>query len=160
MADDAGGARAAAQHLVDLGHRRLGIVTVGEDLTGRIRPADQRSVGWREPLDAAGVEPVVAHATPRRRLRRGPRAAGRTAVAALLALIDGKDPPPNTVLRTELVVRESTAPADRLRGSSHEPRAGDAGQGEATRSMTRRAVHGVIRVGQRCCAGRMSGASP
>lgn len=64
MADDAGGARAAAQHLVDLGHRRLRIVTVGEDLTGRIRPADQRSVGWREPLDAAGVEPVVAHATP------------------------------------------------------------------------------------------------
>ena len=35
---------------------------------------------------------------------------GRTAVAALLALIDGKDPPPHTVLRTELVIRESTAP--------------------------------------------------
>ena len=63
--DDAGGARAAAQHLVDLGHRRIGIVTVGEDLTGRIRPADQRSVGWREALRAAGVDPVVVHANPR-----------------------------------------------------------------------------------------------
>ena len=63
--DDAGGARAAAQHLVDLGHRRIGIVTVGEDLTGRIRPADQRLVRWREALGAAGVEPVVAHANPR-----------------------------------------------------------------------------------------------
>ena len=139
---------------------RIGIVTVGEDLTEADQAhADQRSVGWREALGAAGVEPVVAHATlaRHRRLRRGPRALdrpdrptallcfsdvfaaqairaaedlglmvhadvsvigyddadfastirpalttvrqvvdkGRTAVAALLALIDGKDPEPS-----------------------------------------------------------------
>jgi DNA-binding LacI/PurR family transcriptional regulator len=173
--DDAGGARAAAQHLVDLGHRHVGIVTVGEDLTGRIRPADQRSAGWREALGAAGVEPVVAHADPRpvtaayhaalelldradhptallcfsdvfaaqairaaedlglnvpadvsvvgyddadfastirpalTTVRQQVGEKGRTAVSALLALIDGKEPEAQTVLRTELVIRESTA---------------------------------------------------
>ena len=182
--DDAGGARAAAQHLVDLGHRRIGIVTVGEDLTGRIRPADQRSVGWREALTAAGAEQVVAHAKPRpvtaaydaafelldrpdrptallcfsdvfaaqairaagdlglnvpadlsvvgyddadfastirpalTTVRQQVGEKGRTAVAALLALIDGHDPAPHTVLRTELVIRESTAPAPSVASAS------------------------------------------
>jgi len=174
--DDAGGAHAAAQHLLDLGHRNIGILTVGEDRGWGIRPADQRALGWREALDGAGVEPVLAHADARpvtaayhaalellgrpdrptavlcfsdvfaaqairaaedlglevpadlsvvgyddadfastirpalTTVRQQVGDKGRTAVAALLALIDGEDPEAHTVLRTELVVRESTAP--------------------------------------------------
>jgi len=72
--DDRAGARAAAQHLLDLGHRRIGIVTVGlgEEPGVEARPAHellaataghaphQRLLGWLDALDAAGVRPVVA----------------------------------------------------------------------------------------------------
>lgn len=72
--DDRAGARAAAQHLLDLGHRRIGIVTVGlGDEPGLdTRPArellaataahapHQRLLGWLDALEAAGVRPVVA----------------------------------------------------------------------------------------------------
>jgi DNA-binding LacI/PurR family transcriptional regulator len=74
--DDRGGARAAAQHLVDLGHRRFGLVlpfddgstTAGlaEEAADPTKTTDharwrcyilhERLVGWREPLDAAGVD--------------------------------------------------------------------------------------------------------
>ena len=63
--DDAGGSRAAAQHLLDLGHRSIGILTVSSDLDGRIRPAAQRLLGWHQALDPAGVVPVFGYATPR-----------------------------------------------------------------------------------------------
>jgi DNA-binding LacI/PurR family transcriptional regulator len=62
--DDRGGARAAAQHLVDLGHRRLGIVlppgSLGAPASGRrwrwfIR--HERLEGWRAPLGDVGVDP-------------------------------------------------------------------------------------------------------
>jgi DNA-binding LacI/PurR family transcriptional regulator len=67
--DDRSGARDAAQHLVDLGHRRVGIVT-GE-LAGPhnvLVPADepsqhhvsrQRMLGWTDALRATGIEPLV-----------------------------------------------------------------------------------------------------
>jgi DNA-binding LacI/PurR family transcriptional regulator len=63
--DDAGGSRAAAQHLLDLRHRNIGILTVSSDLDGRIRPAAQRLLGWHQALDPAGVAPVFGYATPR-----------------------------------------------------------------------------------------------
>ena len=175
--DDAGGARAGAEHLLELGHRRIGIVTVGHDLDGRIRPAGQRGAGWRKALTAAGVEPLVAHAGPHpvtaaydaakvllarpdrptgllcfsdvyaahairaaedlglrvpedlsvvgyddadfastfrpalTTIRQDVGAKGRAAVTALTALIDGMAPKARTVLRTELVIRDSTAVA-------------------------------------------------
>jgi DNA-binding LacI/PurR family transcriptional regulator len=175
--DDAGGARAGAEHLLGLGHRRIGVITVGQDLDGRIRPAGQRWAGWHKALAAAGVEPVVAHAGPRpdtaayfaakelldrpdcptallcfsdvyaahairaaedlglrvpedlsvvgyddadfastfrpalTTIRQDVGAKGRAAVTALTALIDGRAPKARTVLRTELVVRDSTAVA-------------------------------------------------
>ena len=59
--DDRGGARAAAQHVVDLGHTRVGILTL-EVTSGdpaRNYPSRERMLGWREPLDAAGIEPAV-----------------------------------------------------------------------------------------------------
>jgi DNA-binding LacI/PurR family transcriptional regulator len=56
--DDRSGARAAAQHLLDLGHRRVGIITI--DIGGH--PQRQRLRGWLDALEAAGVEPLVVPA--------------------------------------------------------------------------------------------------
>ena len=68
--DDEAGARMAAEHLLELGHRRVGVVTfrtVDDDYdglldTGREAAAmypvtSARLRGWREPLEAAGVGP-------------------------------------------------------------------------------------------------------
>ncbi|WP_121254431.1 LacI family DNA-binding transcriptional regulator [Nocardioides ferulae] len=62
--DDPAGARAAAQHLLDLGHRRIGFLTLGERIQRVDDPAGEpqttvarvRLAGWREVLDAAGVD--------------------------------------------------------------------------------------------------------
>jgi DNA-binding LacI/PurR family transcriptional regulator len=66
VVDDRGGASLAAHHLLDLGHREIGVLALGlagED--GELRDSDsypsrQRLAGWRETLAEAGVEPVVA----------------------------------------------------------------------------------------------------
>jgi DNA-binding LacI/PurR family transcriptional regulator len=67
--DDRLGARAAAQHLVDLGHRRIGIVTSGvrgahgvigdgaDVIDGYV--ARQRLAGWQDALQPAGIEPTI-----------------------------------------------------------------------------------------------------
>jgi DNA-binding LacI/PurR family transcriptional regulator len=67
--DDRAGARAAAQHVVDLGHRRVGILTgelagphgvpVPADAPSEHHAARQRMLGWTDALGPAGVEPVV-----------------------------------------------------------------------------------------------------
>ncbi|GAA4369030.1 LacI family DNA-binding transcriptional regulator [Nocardioides caricicola] len=57
--DDRGGARLAAQHVLDLGHRRIGIVTLETDPEPLNYPARERMLGWRDAFDPAGVEPVV-----------------------------------------------------------------------------------------------------
>ena len=64
--DDRSGARAAAQHLVDLGHRRVGIVTgelagphgvvVPADTTSEHHVSRERMLGWMDALWAAGVD--------------------------------------------------------------------------------------------------------
>ena len=61
--DDRGGARLAAQHLLDLGHRRIGIVTLETDPDSLNYPARERMLGWQDALDPLGVEPAVV-ATP------------------------------------------------------------------------------------------------
>jgi DNA-binding LacI/PurR family transcriptional regulator len=63
------GAKAAAQHIVDLGHRRVALVTIGfagesgivDDVLAAKTAYSQRErlAGWLEPLTAAGIEPVV-----------------------------------------------------------------------------------------------------
>jgi DNA-binding LacI/PurR family transcriptional regulator len=62
--DDRGGARAAAQHLVDLGHTRIGILTLDkifnvDGVPKANRPSHERMLGWSDVLDAAGIEPLV-----------------------------------------------------------------------------------------------------
>lgn len=61
--DDEAGARAAVQHLLELGHRRFGILTIGAheqeaDGNGSYAAA-QRMVGWTGMLEEAAIEPVV-----------------------------------------------------------------------------------------------------
>lgn len=67
--DDKSGARAAARHVVDLGHRRVGIVSVALDGPSGIaadplasasgHPQRQRMLGWLDGLKDAGIRPTV-----------------------------------------------------------------------------------------------------
>lgn len=61
--DDRGGARLAAQHLVDLGHRRIGIVTLETDPASGNFPARERMLGWHDALDPVAADSTVV-ATP------------------------------------------------------------------------------------------------
>lgn len=188
--DDRGGARAAAQHLVDLGHRRVAVVAFGIDgVAGEVgslaeltpgHVSRERMRGWVDALGPAEIDPLVLQhhrravdfdqqvagllldrpdpptavlcysdavaaalvtalqdrgvrvpddvsvvgyddspladrVRPRlTTVRQDVEAKGRAAVAALVAQLDGSLPegtlPPDVVLPTELVVRESTAP--------------------------------------------------
>ncbi len=67
--DNAGGAAAAARHLVDLGHRDIALVVTSADATGDV-PSDAMSShasatirgrldGWRTGLDGVGITPRV-----------------------------------------------------------------------------------------------------
>jgi DNA-binding LacI/PurR family transcriptional regulator len=67
--EDRKGARAAAQHIVDLGHRHVGIVTTGvpgefgvldDPLgAGAAYVEQQRLLGWLDALEPAGIRPVT-----------------------------------------------------------------------------------------------------
>jgi DNA-binding LacI/PurR family transcriptional regulator len=67
--DDRAGARAAAQHLVDLGHRRIGILNSSSVGPAGLLPDPRaarsgyvsrwRLLGWLDALDAAGITPTV-----------------------------------------------------------------------------------------------------
>ena len=72
--DDRTGARAAAQHLVDLGHRRVDIVTVSHSgpsgiVADPVGATDghvlkQRMLGWLDALESAGIRPTVFQEWP------------------------------------------------------------------------------------------------
>ena len=101
--DDRGGARAAAQHLLDLGHRRLAVASLRireDDRTGLVdgarrrdasyRVTRERLAGYADAIAAAGLEwdDVPVYEGP------NSRQLGRDAVTALLAL----DTPPTALL--------------------------------------------------------------
>jgi DNA-binding LacI/PurR family transcriptional regulator len=61
---DRAGARAAAAHLVELGHRRIAAIAAGPEVLAD--PNDwfvprERLRGWRDALEPAGIEPVVRY---------------------------------------------------------------------------------------------------
>ncbi len=68
--DDRGGARAAARHLVDLGHRKVALLLSGlHGPHGLVDPeqvvidghaSKERLLGWLDVLTPAGIEPLVA----------------------------------------------------------------------------------------------------
>ncbi len=86
--DDRSGARQGARHLLELGHRRIGILALGNrEADGALAesssyPSRERMAGWTETLAAAGVEPVVVR-TPYE-----PRAAAEDAARELLGTGD------------------------------------------------------------------------
>ncbi|WP_219417374.1 LacI family DNA-binding transcriptional regulator [Pseudonocardia nigra] len=82
LADDHGGARAAVDHLVRGGHRRIAVIGAGADL----HTVRERVRGYRSALRAAGVEPDERLVL----LDREGRAAAEQAVTDLLA---GAAPP-------------------------------------------------------------------
>lgn len=96
--DDRAGARTAAQHLVDLGHRRVGLVTARHGgVPGLVDPAvdgavghveRQRMLGWLDALHAAGASIVAVQQ------QRSTDEAGRAAGAMLLDLPE----PPTAIL--------------------------------------------------------------
>lgn len=53
--DDRATARAATQHLLGLGHRRIGHLTGPEDDVAPSSPPVDRAAGWRDALEAAGI---------------------------------------------------------------------------------------------------------
>ncbi len=76
--DDRGGARAAARHVVELGRRRVALLTSGlgarpgivpgplaaashDRLAARHRVIAERHAGWLDGLGAAGIEPLVVN---------------------------------------------------------------------------------------------------
>lgn len=97
--DDHGGARAAAQHLVDLGHRRVGLAVLGFSgpygLVDRIVDHEhlvtrQRLLGWTEALTAAGIQPSMVRLPHCDDLTEAGREAGR--------LLLTQDPRPTAIL--------------------------------------------------------------
>jgi DNA-binding LacI/PurR family transcriptional regulator len=66
--DDRSGARQGARHLLELGHRRIGILALGTRSEGSrlvesaSYPSRERMAGWTETLADAGVEPLVVRA--------------------------------------------------------------------------------------------------
>lgn len=88
--DDRLGARAAAQHIVDLGHQRVAIVTAGfggefgllsDPLEATLAYTErQRLLGWLDGLGAAGIEPIIV-----RQPHADPEDIGYTAAQTVLA---------------------------------------------------------------------------
>jgi DNA-binding LacI/PurR family transcriptional regulator len=107
--DDRTGARAAAQHLVDLGHRRIDIVIA--NLAGPIRIVPdplavgsnhvikQRMLGWHDALNAAGIKPTIVQEGYSSREGSG-RGAGEEAAGILL---DGPDRPTAILCYSDVV---------------------------------------------------------
>jgi DNA-binding LacI/PurR family transcriptional regulator len=125
--DDRLGARAAAEHLLDLGHRHVGVLTTGlgrarwlvtaasagntaghtagdvtEDVTGYV--ARQRLLGWLDPLRPAGARVVVSDQP----------FAYDDASAAARRLLDVADPPTAVLCFSDAMAADLVRTAEAL----------------------------------------------
>jgi LacI family transcriptional regulator len=108
LSDHAGGARAATEHLLDAGHRRIGYLGDRQ----RIASAAERLRGHREALADRGVpfDPALV------RLELEDSA---MAHEAALALLDGENPP-TAVFTAQNLITIGAVEALRARGLQHE----------------------------------------
>jgi DNA-binding LacI/PurR family transcriptional regulator len=114
--DDRQGARRAAQHVLDLGHRSVGVLTVGvadgprvlspaqgrETVTGHA--AGERLRGWLDVLEPAGVRVTVA----------GQAQAYEDASATAGLLLDVADPPTAVLCFSDAMAADLIGTAGRL----------------------------------------------
>ncbi len=115
--DDRGGARAAAEHLVDLGHTRLlvmtaalgGVVGVVEDPAADAvlskYVSRERLLGYLDVLGPAGIEPVV---------HRQQHSDDRAAYVAALDLLAGPDRPTGVLCFSDVIASGVVRAAEEL----------------------------------------------
>jgi DNA-binding LacI/PurR family transcriptional regulator len=97
--DEAGGARAAAEHVVQLGHTRIALITTDhfepigpmpvEALARATYTTRTRTMGWIETLAAHDIEPVLVNAV---------RPSEENGAAVAERLLDTDDGPPTAIL--------------------------------------------------------------
>ena len=116
--DDRGGARAAAQHLVDLGHRRIAIMTaaIGVSvgvLTEPLADAAQakyvsreRLLGYYDALGPAGITPVAVH--------RQVHSDDEEAYVAALDLLSSDDRPTGVLCFSDVIAHGVVRAAEEL----------------------------------------------
>jgi DNA-binding LacI/PurR family transcriptional regulator len=104
--DDRGGARAAIDHLVDLGHRRFGIVVGWDNPSATAAEAEARATyhaeaerlaRWREGLEAAGLDWDAVQ------VASAPGFEHKTGRLAGLRLLDRAEPPTALVAFSDLL---------------------------------------------------------
>jgi DNA-binding LacI/PurR family transcriptional regulator len=115
--DDRGGARAAAQHLVDLGHRRVAIMTAAlggatgivtdpvTDAQGSKFVSRERLLGYLDALGQAGVTPVV---------HRQLHSADDEAYVAALDLLSAEDRPTGVLCFSDVIAHGVVRAAEQL----------------------------------------------
>jgi DNA-binding LacI/PurR family transcriptional regulator len=127
--DDRAGARAAAMHLVELGHRRIALLAAGPERVLRHRgphpvasggvsgssdalanPTDwyvprERLRGWHDALDPAGITPA---------LRYVEKSAGEAAYTAARELLAGPDRPTAVLAFSDAIAADVLRAADDL----------------------------------------------
>ena len=116
--DDRGGARAAARHLVDLGHRHVAILIAADGVTPGVLTdpladaestkfvARQRLLGYLDVLRPAGVTPVV---------HRQPHSIDDEAYAAALDLLGRADRPTGVLCFSDVIAHGVVLAAEQLR---------------------------------------------
>jgi DNA-binding LacI/PurR family transcriptional regulator len=114
--DDRSGARAAAEHLVQLGHRRIGILTASHagphgmvtDLlaTAEGHVTTQRMLGWLDALGAVDIRPVVVQL---------PSSDEHLGYEGARTLLDGDDRPTALLCFSDAIAAGAIRAADSLR---------------------------------------------
>lgn len=113
--DDRRGARAAAAHVVELGHRRVGVVSAvlegpegiaADPLAAPLgHPQRQRMLGWLDELHAAGIEPTVVQT-------RG--SSEEEAIRAARALLAAAGPPTAVLCFSDVLAHHVVRVAEEL----------------------------------------------